>query len=384
MRAMTYRGPFRVRVEDKAEPEILHPNDAIVRVTRAAICGSDIHLYHGLMPDLRLGTTFGHEFIGIVEEVGPEVGNLKRGDKVLVPFNIYCGFCYFCSRGLYSNCHNVNPSATAVGGIYGYSHTCGGYDGGQAEYVRVPFANVGPMIIPTDIDDDDALLLTDALPTGYFAAQLGDIREGQTVLIFGAGPVGIFAARSAWLMGAGRVIVTDHLDYRLDFVARYGPAETVNFTELRDPVVYFKKITDFVGADVAIDAVGCDASGSAMQALIGERLKMQAGNSVAVHWAINSVRKGGTVSIIGAYGPPFNLFPLGSLMNKGITVRANQTPVKRQLPRLIEHIRAGRIRPREIITHRFSLEEIPDAYRIFTSKRDGCIKPVVIPDRIAA
>jgi threonine dehydrogenase-like Zn-dependent dehydrogenase len=381
---MTYRGPFRVRVEDKAEPEILHPNDAIVRVTRAAICGSDIHLYHGLMPDLRVGTTFGHEFIGIVEEVGPEVGNLKRGDKVLVPFNIYCGFCYFCSRGLYSNCHNVNPSATAVGGIYGYSHTCGGYDGGQAEYVRVPFADVGPMIIPTDIDDDDALMLTDALPTGYFAAQLGDIREGQTVLIFGAGPVGIFAARSAWLMGAGRVIVTDHLDYRLDFVSRYGPAETVNFTELRDPVVYFKKITDFVGADVAIDAVGCDASGSAMQALVGERMKMQAGNSVAVHWAINSVRKGGTVSIIGAYGPPFNLFPLGSLMNKGITVRANQTPVKRQLPRLIEHIRAGRIRPREIITHRFSLEEIPEAYRIFTSKLDGCIKPVVIPDRVAA
>jgi threonine dehydrogenase-like Zn-dependent dehydrogenase len=336
------------------------------------------------MPDLRVGHTFGHEFIGIVEEVGPEVHNLKPGDKVLVPFNVCCGFCYFCSRGLYGNCHNTNPSATAVGGMYGYSHTTGGYDGGQAEYVRVPYANFGPELIPEDIHDEDALLLTDALPTGYFAAQLGDIKEGQTVLIFGAGPIGIFAARCSWLMGAGRVIVVDHLDYRLDFVARYGPAETINFTQLKDPVVYMKKITDFVGADVAIDAVGADASGSSAQALLGERLKMQAGNSVAYHWAVNSVRKGGTVVIIGAYGPPHNLAPLGSMMNKGLTIRANQTPVKRQIPRLIEHIRAGRIKPREIITHRFPLEDISEAYRVFTSKLEGCIKPVILPQQAAA
>ena len=379
MRAMTYRGPFRVRAEDKPEPEILHPNDAIVRVTRAAICGSDIHLYHGLMPDLRPGTTFGHETIGIVEEVGPEVHNLKSGDKVLIPFNVCCGFCYFCSRGLYGNCHNVNPSATAVGGIYGYSHTCGGYDGGQAQYIRVPYANFGPEIIPDDIDDDDALLLTDALPTGYFAAELGDIKEGQSVLIFGAGPVGIFAARSAWLMGAGRVVVCDHLDYRLDFVSRYGPAETVNFSTLKDPVVYFKKISEFIGFDVAIDAVGCDASGGIMQEL-GKVAKFQAGNAIAFHWAVNSVRKGGTVVAIGAYGPPLNMVPLGSIMNKGLTIRANQTPVKRQIPRLLEHIRAGRINPKAIITHRFPLEDISEAYRIFTSKYDECIKPVVIPE----
>jgi S-(hydroxymethyl)glutathione dehydrogenase / alcohol dehydrogenase len=383
MRAMTYRGPFRVRVEDKPEPEILHPNDAIIRVTRAAICGSDIHLYHGMMPDLRVGHTFGHESIGIVEEVGPEVHNLKPGDKVLVPFNISCGFCYFCSRGMYGNCHNVNPNATAVGGIYGYSHTCGGYDGGQAEYLRIPYANFGPEIIPEGISDEDALLLTDVVPTGYFAAQLGDIREGQTVLIFGAGPIGIMAARSSWLMGAGRVIVTDHLDYRLDFVSRYGPAETVNFTHLKDPVVYFKKITDHVGADVAIDAVGADASGSMMQTLMGKNLKLQAGNAVALHWAINSVRKAGTVVVIGAYGPPMNLIPMGSVFNKGLTIRANQAPVKRQLPRLYEHVRAGRIKPSEIITHRFPLEEISEAYRVFTSKLDECIKPVIIPSRAA-
>src|SRR5437868_8798019 len=260
MRAMVYRGPYKVRIEEKDIPRIEHPNDAIVRVQLAAICGSDLHLYHGLMPDTRVGHTFGHEFIGEVIETGSSVENLKRGDRVMVPFNIYCGFCYFCSRGLYGNCHNVNPNATAVGGIYGYSHTCGGYNGGQAEYVRVPYADFGPEIIPEGISDDDALMLTDACPTGYHAAQMADVKEGDTVLIFGAGPVGIFAARSGWLMGAGRVIVTDHLDYRLDFISKYGPAETVNFTHLKDPVVYFKKITDYIGADAAIDAVGCDAS----------------------------------------------------------------------------------------------------------------------------
>ena len=384
MRAMTYRGPFRVRVEDKPDPEIQHPKDAIVRVTKGAICGSDIHLYHGLMPDTRVGETFGHEFIGIVEEVGPGVDNLKRGDKVLVPFNVCCGFCYWCSRGLYGNCHNTNPYATAAAGIYGYSHTCGGWSGGQAEYVRVPYANFGPEIIPDDISDEDALMCTDALPTGYQAAQMGDIKEGDTVLIFGAGPVGIFAARSAWLMGAGRVIVTDHLDYRLDFVAKYGPAETVNFKHLKDPIVYFKKITEYRGADVCIDAVGLDATGSLLQSVTGKMLKLQAGNAVALHWAINSVRKAGTVVIIGVYGPPVNLAPIGSILNKGLTIHANQASVKRQLPRLFEHIRAGRIKPSEIITHRFSLEDIAEAYRIFTSKLDGCIKPMVIPGRSAA
>ena len=384
MRAMVYRGPFEITVEDKPEPEILHPNDAIVRVTRAAVCGSDIHLYHGLMPDLRVGSTFGHEFVGVVEEVGSEVDNLTAGDKVLVPFNIYCGSCFFCSRGLFGNCHNVNPNATAAGGIYGYSHTCGGYDGGQAEYVRVPYANVGPMKIPEGISDDDALLLTDVVPTGYHAAVMGDIKEGDTVLIFGAGPVGIFAARSAWLLGAGRVIVTDHLPERLEFVSRFGPAEVVNFAELQDPVVYFKKITDYIGADVVIDAVGCDASGSTFQALLGFGLKLQAGNAVALHWAINSARKGGTISIIGVYLPPVNLAPIGSIVNKGLTVRANQCPVKRHLPRLVEHIREGRIKPSEIITHRFGLEDIPEAYRVFAGKLDGCIKPVVVPERSAA
>ena len=380
MRAMTYRGPQRVRVEDKPDPEILHPNDAIVRVTHGAICGSDIHLYNGLMPDTRIGETFGHEFIGIVEDVGPKVDNLKPGDKVLVPFNVCCGFCYFCSRGLYGNCHNTNPNHTAVGGMYGYSHSTGGYRGGQAQYVRVPYANFGPEKIPAGISDEDAVTLTDVTPTAYHAAQMGDIREGDTVMIFGAGPIGILTARFAWMLGAGRVIVVDHLDYRLDFVAKWGPAETINFLYLKDPIVYAKKITDYIGPDVCIDAVGCDAVGSKFQELLGKYLHLQAGNATALHWAVNSVRKGGTIVVIGAYTPPVSMVPMGSIMNKGLTIHANQCSVKRNLPRLYEHVRNGLITPSDIFTHRFSLEEISEGYRVMTSKLDECIKPLVIPE----
>lgn len=380
MRAMTYRGPFKIRVDDKPMPAIEHPNDAIVRVTRTAICGSDIHLYHGLVPDTRVGTTFGHEFTGIVEEIGSAVDNLSPGDHVLVPFNIACGTCYFCSRHLFGNCHNVNPNATAAGGIFGYSHSTGGYDGGQAEYVRVPFANVSPMKIPEGLDEEDALMLTDACPTGYQAAEMGDISEGDTVVVFGAGPVGIFAARSAWLLGAGRVIVTDHLDYRLDFVRNFAKCETFNFTHVDDPIVYLKKITDYLGADVCIDAVGADATGSLLQTFTGLKIKMQAGAATALHWAINSARKGGTISIVGVYGPTLNLVPIGNVLNKGLTIRANQCSVKRHLPRLLEHVKAGRIDPKAIITHRFPLEDVAEAYHVFTSKLDDCIKPVLIPN----
>ena len=377
MLAMNYRGPYRVRAEEKADPVIEHPQDAIVRVTRSCICGSDLHLYHGLVPDTRIGTTFGHEFTGVVEEVGSAVQKLKVGDHVLVPFNIFCGSCYFCEKELYGNCHNVNPEATAVGAIYGYSHTAGGYDGGQAERVRVPMADVGPTVIPEDLDLDDAVLLTDAFPTGYQAAEMGDISPGDTVVVFGAGPVGIFAAKSAWLLGAGRVIVVDHVDYRLEFVQKFAQCEVVNFKYVKDMAIHIKKMTDWLGADVCIDAVGCEAAGSFAQTVTGVKMKLQAGAATVLHWAINSVRKGGNVSIVGVYGPTFNAVPIGNALNKGLTLRMNQASVKRHLPRLIEHIQAGRINPKEVITHRIPLEEIGDAYHIFSSKLDNCIKTVL-------
>lgn len=381
MLAMNYRGPYRIRTSQKSDPVIEHPGDAIVQVSRSCICGSDLHLYHGLVPDTRVGTTFGHEFVGRVVEVGSDVRNLKVGDDVLVPFNVFCGSCFFCQRELYGNCHNTNPEATAAGGIFGYSHTTGGYDGGQAEYVRVPMADVGPTILPADIDIDDAVLLTDAFPTGYQAAEMGGIDEGDTVVVFGAGPVGLFAAKSAWWMGAARVIVVDQVDYRLDFARRFAQCETVDFRDVGDMAVHIKRMTDGLGADVCIDAVGCEAKGSALQELTGVKLKLQAGAATVLHWCINAVRKGGTVSIVGVYGPTFNAVPIGNALNKGLTLRMNQASVKRHLPRLIEHIRAGHVRPRDIITHRVPLEEVADAYYLFAHKLDGCIKTVLIPPR---
>jgi alcohol dehydrogenase len=377
---MVYRGPYKIRVEEKDIPAIEHPNDAIVRVTQAAICGSDLHLYHGMMPDTRIGMTFGHEFIGVIHEVGSSVQNVKPGDRVMVPFNIFCGSCWYCARGLYSNCHNVNPNATAVGGIYGYSHTCGGYDGGQSEYVRVPFADVGPSPIPDWLSDEDAVLMTDAAPTGYFGAQLGDIAEGDVVIVFGAGPVGLIAAKSAWLMGAGRVIVIDHLEYRLEKARTFAQAETYNFTEYGDIVVEMKKQTDFLGADVAIEAVGAEADGNLFQHVSAAKLKVQGGGSpVALNWAIDSVRKGATISVMGAFGPLFSNVKMGDVMNKGLTLRSNQCPVKRQWPRLLEHVRNGYLKPSDVVTHRFPLEHINEGYHVFSSKLDGCIKPLVVP-----
>ncbi len=382
MLAMNYRGPYRVRAAHKPYPEIEHPQDAIVKVLRSCICGSDLHLYHGLVPDTRVGTTFGHEFIGEIVEVGTDVQNVKVGDRVMVPFNISCGKCAFCKQELYGNCHESNPEATAVGGIFGYSHTAGGYDGGQAEYVRVPYADVGPTVIPEWMDPDDAVLLTDVVPTGYQAAEMGGIQPGDTVVVFGAGPIGIMAAKCAWLFGAGRVILIDRLDYRLEFAEKFAQCEVYNFDFINDPVVFIKTMTDSLGADVCIDAVGCEASGNLSNTIMGRKLMLQGGSTTALHWAINSVKKGGIVSIVGVYGPIDALVPIGNVVNKGITIRANQASVKRVLPRLIEHVKNGILNPKEIITHRIPLEEVGEAYHIFSSKLDNCIKTVLIPPSI--
>ena len=327
--------------------------------------------------------TFGHEFIGEVIETGASVQNLKIGDRVMVPFNIACGKCSFCKQELYGNCHESNPAATAVGGIFGYSHTAGGYDGGQAEYVRVPYADVGPHIIPDWLHPDDAVLCTDVFPTGYQAAEMGGIKKGDTVVVFGAGPIGIMAAKCAWLFGAGRVIVIDHIEYRLDFVRTYAQCEAYNFRSLGDPVLFLKKATDYYGGDVCIDAVGGEAAGNALQTITGRKTLLQAGSATALQWAINSVKKGGIVSIVGVYGPTFNLIPIGNVVNKGLTIRANQASVKRLLPKLLDHIQSGRVDPKAIISHRIPLEEVAEAYHIFSAKRDNCIKPVLIPPSAA-
>ena len=376
---MDYRGPRRVRATQKPMPEIKHPEDAIVRVTRACICGSDLHLYNGNVPDTRVGTTFGHEFIGEVVEIGSEVTKVKVGDTVLVPFNIACGRCHFCQQGLYGNCHESNTMASAVGGIYGYSHTAGGFHGGQAEYARVPYANFGPTIIPEGMDHDDAVMLTDVVPTGYQAAEMAGIQPGDTVVVFGAGPVGIMAARCCWLFGAGRVIVIDEIEYRLEFVRNYAPCEAYNFREIGDPVLFLKKATDWLGADCVIDAVGAEATGDLLQTITGRKLLLQAGSATAVHWAINSVKKGGIVSIVGVYGPTDNLVPIGNVLNKGLTIRANQASVKRLLPRLIQHVQNGVLNPKALITHRLPLEEVAEGYRLMVDRLDNCIKPVLLP-----
>lgn len=380
MLAMTFKGPYRVKAVEKPMPEIEHPKDAIVRVTRACICGSDLHLYHGLVPDTRIGQTFGHETVGIVEAVGSDVQNIKIGDRVAVPFNIFCGECFFCKKELYGNCHNTNPYATASGGFYGYSHLTGGYNGGQAEYLRTPFADAGLVKIPDDIDDDNAVLCTDIFPTGYQAAEMANIKKGDSVVVFGAGPVGLLAARSAWFMGAGRVLIVDQEDYRLEFARKFAQCETLNFKEVDDIIWYLKKESDFLGWDCAIEAVGCESRGSIVNRAIGiHPFKLQGGSPVPLNWAIDSVRKGGTVSVVGVYGPIPNLVKFGDAMNKGITMRMNQASVKRNIGRCFHHIQEGHINPKDLVTHRIPLEEINEGYHMFSSKLDGIIKPLVIP-----
>ena len=383
MLAMTYQGKRRIKIKEKPDPRIEHPNDIILDVTRTAICGSDLHLFHGLIPDTRVGTTFGHEFAGVVAEVGSSVESLKVGDRVVVPFNIACGTFFYCSRGLTSICENTNPCSTIAGGVFGFSHTTGGFDGGQAERVRVPFADVGPMKIPDDMHEEDVLFLSDILPTGYDAAEMGGIKEGDTVVVFGCGPVGIFTQLSAWLLGAGRVIAVDCLDYRLDFAKRVAKAETVDFRQHKDIVSRLRKMTDGRGPDVCIDAVGCEAEGSKLHRMLGLHMMMESGTPTAIQWSIDAVRRGGNVVLIGVYGPPYNLVNIGTAMNKGLTLRMGQCNVKRYMPHLLEHIRAGRIDPKAIITHRFPLEEVEEAYHVFETKQDGCIKCVLIPPRAA-
>jgi threonine dehydrogenase-like Zn-dependent dehydrogenase len=379
VKAMVYHGPADVRFEEKRDPQIEHPEDVVLRVTSTAICGSDLHLYRGLVPDTRVGHTFGHEFVGVVEEAGPQVRTLRRGDRVAVPFNISCGRCWFCSRDLYGMCENSNPNSEIASGVFGYSHSTGGYDGGQAEYVRVPFADVGPFKVPEGMDDEDVLFLTDILPTGYQAAEMGGIGAEDTVGVFGCGPAGLFAQKAAWLMGAARVIAVDHIPYRLAFAREYNGVETVDFSRVDDVISTLKEMTDGRGPDVAIDAVGLEADGSHMHEFLGRVVMLEAGAATAIGWAIHTVRKGGTVVLIGVYGPPWNLVPMGTAMNKGLTMRMAQCNTRRYMPHLLDHIQAGRIEPKRLISHRYPLSRVGEAYEMFAAKTDECRKVVMSP-----
>ncbi len=390
MRAVCWAGTHKVQVEEVDDPKILNPRDAIVKVSTSAICGSDLHLFDGYIPTVQVGDILGHEFMGEVAEVGPQVTNIKVGDRVVVPFPIACGKCFYCQRGMWSLCDNTNPNAemaeTQYGhspaGIYGYSHLLGGYAGGQAEYVRVPFADVGPIKIPDGLSDEQVILLSDALPTGYQAAENCDIQSGDTVAVWGCGPVGQLAIKSAWMLGAARVIAIDNVPERLKMAQKEGKAEIINTAEDKDVVERLKDLTGGMGPDACIDAVGMEAHGSgadywydrAMQAT-----RIESDRPTALRQIIQACRKGGTVSLCGVYSGSINMFPIGAAFNKGLTFKMGQTHVHKYMQPLLERIRSGEIDPSFVITHEMDLDDAPRGYNLFKNREDGCIKVVLKP-----
>jgi threonine dehydrogenase-like Zn-dependent dehydrogenase len=388
MRALCWHGTNDVRIDEVPEPEILNPRDAIVRITSTAICGSDLHLLDGFIPTMRSGDILGHEFMGEVVDVGSEQKKLKVGDRVVVPFTISCGHCFFCKKQLYSLCDNSNPNAwiaeemygASPAGLYGYSHMMGGYAGGQAEYARVPFADVGPIKVPSTLTDEQVLFLSDIFPTGYMAAENCTIQPGDTVAVWGCGPVAQFAIRSAYLLGAERVIAIDRIPERLRMAAD-GKAITINY-EQDDPYETLMDLTGGMGPDSCIDAVGMEAHGTKLDYWY-DRVKtmamLETDRPVALRQAIMACRKGGTVSIPGVYGGLLDKVPLGAAFNKGLTLKMGQTHVQRYMGKLLDIVERGEIDPSFVITHRLPLEKAPDGYRTFRDKEDECIKIVLKP-----
>jgi threonine dehydrogenase-like Zn-dependent dehydrogenase len=389
MKALCWYGTGDVRVETVPDPEIINPHDAIVQITTTAICGSDLHLYDGFIPTMQKGDILGHEFMGEVVEVGREVKNLKVGDRVVVPFTIACGRCYYCGQGLWSLCDNSNPNAGMAEAMYGYSgsalfgysHLYGGYAGGQAECVRVPFADVGPLVVPEGLTDEQVLFLSDIFPTGYMAAENCQIRPGDVVALWGCGPVGQFAVKSAFMLGAERVIAIDRFPERLK-MARASGAETINYEETPDIVEALKQLTGGRGPDSCIDSVGMEAHGTTPGALIDkakQTVRLALDRPTVLRQAIQACRKGGTVSIPGVYAGFLDHFPLGAAFGKGLTFKMGQTHVHSYLKPLLARIEAGEIDPSFVITHRLPLDEAPAAYKTFRDKGDECIKVVLKP-----
>ena len=389
MKALVWHGKEDVRCDQVPDATIEQPTDIVVRITATAICGSDLHLYDGLMPTMKDGDILGHEPMGIVEEVGSSVTKLKKGDRVVVPFTIACGKCWFCEQTLFSLCDNTNPNheqaETAMGhspsGLFGYSHMLGGYAGGQAELLRVPYADVGPIKIESDLPDEKVLFLSDIYPTGYMAAENANIQPGDTVAVWGCGPVGQMVIRSAKMLGAGRVIAVDDVPERLA-MARAGGAETIDTTS-DNASERLKEMTKGRGPDSCIDAVGAEAHGTNALEKVVDTAKMAVKLSTdrpgALRQAIMACRKGGTLSVPGVYIGLLDKIPFGALMNKGLTVRTGQTHVQRYLAPLLKTIEEGKLDPSFVITHERPLEEGPELYKTFRDKKDGCIKVVLKP-----
>jgi len=393
MKAVCYYGKEDVRVETVPDPEILNPRDAIIRVTATAICGSDLHIYDGYIPTMLKGDVLGHEFMGEVVEVGPEIRRLKVGDRVVVPFTIACGQCYFCKEQLWSLCDNSNPNAWVAeklygysgSGLFGYSHMYGGYAGGQAEYVRVPFADVGPLPVPDSLADEQVLFLSDIFPTGFMAAENCQIKPGDTVAVWGCGPVGQFAIQSAFLLGAERVIAIDRFPERLALASSFSRAEVLDYSR-EDIPQSLRELTGGEGPDACIDAVGLESHGTTLDAWYDRAktsLYLATDRPHALRQAINACRKGGVVSIPGVYGGWLDKFPLGAAFAKGLTLKMGQTHMHRYMPRLLERIERGDLDPSFIITHRVGLEDAPRMYQTFREKEDQCIKVVMKPGAAA-
>ncbi|MED4910764.1 glutathione-dependent formaldehyde dehydrogenase [Brevibacillus centrosporus] len=378
MKAVTYQGVKNIAVKEVPDPKIEKPDDMIVKLTSTAICGSDLHLIHGMIPNLQQDYIIGHEPMGIVEEVGPGVTKLKKGDRVIIPFNIACGECFYCKNQLESQCDNSNQNGD-MGAYFGYSGTTGGYPGGQAEYLRVPFANFTHFKLPEscEVEDEKLCLIADAMTTAYWSVDNAGVKNGDTVIVLGCGPVGLLAQKFCWLKGAKRVIAVDYVDYRLQHAKRTNQVEIVNFEQEPNIGNHLKEMTKG-GADVVIDAVGMDGKMSDLE-FLASGLKLQGGAMGAVVIASQAVRKGGTIQITGVYGGRYNAFPLGDIMQRNINIRSGQAPVIHYMPYMYELITTSKVDPGDIITHVIPLHEAKRGYEVFDTKTDNCIKVILKP-----
>ncbi len=387
MKAAVIHGPGSIKCDNVDDPKIENNDDIILKVTATAICGSDLHIYSGGIPQPR-PMVLGHEFMGIVEETGSAVSSLKRGDRVVVPFPIACGSCFFCNHDLPGHCENSNPEhygpeggvLTEKGGaLFGYTDLYGGYDGGQAQYVRVPYANFGPRIVPDNLTDEQVLFLTDIFPTGYTGIDWGEVKGGETVAIFGSGPVGIMAAKSAWLRGAGRVIIVDTLQYRLDKAAATANCETILWEDdAKDVVEKIREMTGGKGADVCVEAVGFEPDRSFMDRAKAV-INLEKGSVKVLEACMSAVRRGGIVSVLGVYPYLYDNFPIGQFFDKGIILKGGQAPAHKHIDKLLAYVQEGKVKLDDIITHRLSLTEVSHAYDIFKKREDGCVKVVLDP-----